>query len=116
MASVFWDSQGVSFIDCLIERAISAAHYSKLLKDRIKLAFRSKRRGRSVFCLLHHNERPNTAALTTGTLEEMHWKVLPHLAYSPDLVPRDFQLFVPFKKALRGKRFRADDEVKLLVQ
>jgi len=46
----------------------------------------------------------------------MHWKVLPHLAYSPDLVPRDFQLFDPFKEALRGKRFRDDDEVKLSVQ
>jgi len=43
----------------------------------------------------------------------MHWEVLPHPAYSPDLAPRDFHLFCPNKEALGGKRFRADDEVKL---
>jgi hypothetical protein len=75
MASVSWDSQGVLFIDFLIEqRTINADYYSKLLKDRVKPAFRSKRRGRPAtsVCLLHDNARPHTAAMTTGTLEEMH--------------------------------------------
>jgi hypothetical protein len=54
--------------------------------------------------------------VTTGTLQEMHWKVLPHSAYSPDLAPNDFHLFGPSKEALGGKRFRADDEVKIFIQ
>jgi hypothetical protein len=120
MPSVFWDSQGVSFIDFLSEqRTINADYYSKLLKDLVKLpAFRSKRRGRSVksVCLLHDNSRPHTAAVTTGTLEELHWKVQPHPAYSPDLAPSDFHLFGPLKEDLGRKRFRVDDEVKLFVQ
>jgi hypothetical protein len=45
--------------------------------------------------------------VTTGTLEEMHWEVLPHLTYSPDLEPNDFHLFGPLKEALGGKRFTA---------
>jgi hypothetical protein len=45
----------------------------------------------------------------------MHWKVLPHPAYSPDLVPKCFHLFGPLKETLEGKRFRADDQVKLSV-
>jgi histone-lysine N-methyltransferase SETMAR len=54
--------------------------------------------------------------VTTGTLEEMHWEVLPHPAYSPDLVPSDFHLFGPLKETVGGKGLRADDEVKIFVQ
>jgi hypothetical protein len=32
------------------------------------------------------------------------------------MVQSDFHLFGPIKEGLRGKRFRADDEVKLSVQ
>jgi hypothetical protein len=35
----------------------------------------------------------HTTAVATGTLEEMHWEVLSHSAYIPDLVPSDFYLF-----------------------
>jgi hypothetical protein len=75
MVSVFWDSQGVLFIDFLIEqRTIKAAYNSKLLKDEVKPVLRSNRGGRSVksVCLLHDNARPHTAVVTTGTVEEMH--------------------------------------------
>jgi histone-lysine N-methyltransferase SETMAR len=43
----------------------------------------------------------------------MYWEILLHPAYSPDLVPSDFHLFSPVKDALGGKRFRADNEIKL---
>jgi hypothetical protein len=46
----------------------------------------------------------------------MYWEVLPHPAYSPDLVPSDFHLFSPLKEALGGKRFRTNNKVKLFVQ
>jgi hypothetical protein len=49
--------------------------------------------------------------VTTGTLEEMHWEVLPHRTYSPHLAPSDFHLFGPLKEDLGGKIFRADDDV-----
>jgi hypothetical protein len=65
-----WDSQGVLFVHFLTEqRKINAAYYSKLLKDKVKPAFRSKWRGRSAksVCLLHDNARPHTAAVTTET-------------------------------------------------
>jgi hypothetical protein len=45
----------------------------------------------------------------------MHWEVLLHPAYRPDVAPSDFHLFGPFKEALRRKRFRGDDEVKFFV-
>jgi hypothetical protein len=96
----FWDPQSVLFIGFLTEqRTIDAAYYSKLLKDRVSPTIRSKRRGRSVKSVcLHDNARPHTAAVTTGTLDETHWEVLPHSAYSPELAPSDFHLFGPLKK------------------
>jgi len=58
---------------------------------------------------------PHTAAVATGTLKEMDMDILPHPAYSPDLVPSDFHLFSPLKEALGAKRFRAGNEVKLFM-
>jgi histone-lysine N-methyltransferase SETMAR len=87
------DSQGVLPVDFLIEQwNINATSYSKLLKDRAKPAFRSKRRGWSVknVCLFHENARP---LVTTGTLEEVHWEALTHPTYSSDLALSDFHLF-----------------------
>jgi hypothetical protein len=42
----------------------------------------------------------------TGTVEEMYWEVLPHPAYSTDLVAGDFHLFGPLKETLGGNRRR----------
>jgi hypothetical protein len=107
----FLGTQGVLVIEFLTEQCtINAAYYPKLLKGRVKPAFRSKRRDRSVksFCLLHDDARPHTAAVKTGTLEEVHREGLPHHAFSPDLAPSDFHLLGPIKEALRGERFGAD--------
>jgi hypothetical protein len=114
----FWNTHGLLFVAFLIEqRTINAAYYSKLLKDRVKPAFRSKRRGQSVrsVCLLHDNACPHTAAMTTGTLDEMHREVLPH----PSLVLTRRQASVTcsvHSKGARRKRFRANDEVTLLLR
>jgi hypothetical protein len=49
-------------------------------------------------------------------MEKMHWAVLPHTAYSPDLASSNFYLLGPFKEALGGKIFRANKQVTLSVQ
>jgi hypothetical protein len=36
--------------------------------------------------------------VTTGTLNEMLWEVLPHAVYIPDLAPSDFHLFGSLKE------------------
>jgi len=87
------------------QRTIIAVYYSKLLKERVKPTFCSRRRGPSVKSvrLFHYNARQYTAAVTAGSLEEMQWEVLPHPAYSLDLTPSDCHLFGPLREALGGK-------------
>jgi hypothetical protein len=69
---------------------------------------------RTFFPLNRRNSlvKENHFTVTTGTLEEIHWEVLPHPAYNPAEAPSDSRLFGPRKEALRGKIFRADDEVR----
>jgi hypothetical protein len=46
----------------------------------------------------------------------MHWQLLPHPAYNPNLVPSNFNLYDPLKEDLGGRGFIADNEVKLSVK
>jgi hypothetical protein len=91
-----------------------AAYHSMLLTERVKSAFRSKRRVRTVksVCILHDNARPHTATVITVTSEEMQWEVLPHLAYSSNLAPGDFHPFDPIKEALGWIMSIAEDKVR----
>jgi len=88
-----------------------------MLIDRAKPAIRSKRRGQlsKGIVLLHDNARPHTAAHTVETLQKPKFEVLAHPPYSPDLAPSDYHLFGPLKKALRGRRFTSDQEMKIAV-
>jgi len=45
MATIFWDSKGVLYVDFLIERrTINAEYYSALLEGRVKTAIRNNRK------------------------------------------------------------------------
>jgi len=116
--TVFWDSQG-PILEHFQERGsiINSACYSEMLIDRAKPAIRSKRRGQlsKGIVLLHDNARPHTAAHTVETLQKPKFEVLAHPPYSPDLAPSDYHLFGPLKKALRGRRFTSDQEMKIAV-
>ena len=48
---------------------------------------------------------------------ERNWYELkPHPAYSPDLAPSNFFLFLNLKKDIRGLHFRSDEEVVMAVE
>ena len=44
-------------------------------------------------------------------LHELHFKLLPHPPYSPDLTPSDYWLFADLKRMLQGKRSGSNEEV-----
>ena len=42
---------------------------------------------------------------------ELHFKLLPHPPYSPDLAPSDYWLFADLKRMLQGKRFGSNEKL-----
>jgi len=62
--------------------------------------------------LFHHDNAPaHSSSIATAKLVELHYELLPHPPYSPDLAPCDFFLFPNIKKWLGGKRFTSNEEV-----
>jgi hypothetical protein len=108
----YWDSEGVLVIDFLIEqRTINAAYYSKLLKDLVKSPFVQN----DELDQSKASVASTTTSVTTGTLEEMRWEVLPHPASSLTWSQAIFTRSV-HRQALGRKIFRTDDEVKLSMK
>ena len=113
MATIFWDSKGVLYVDFLTERrTINAEYYSALLESPVKTAIRNKRkRAQTSLFLLQNNARPHVAARAMDTIQKLKWKVLPHPPYSPDLAPSDYHFFGPLKEHRGGTRFRNNEEI-----
>jgi hypothetical protein len=54
---------------------------------------------------------PHTDAVTTGTLEKMHWEVLPHLTY---IVLTWFQAI--FTCLVQSERPQEENDLELMIQ
>jgi hypothetical protein len=61
MASIFWDSKGIIYVDFLTGlKTIIAQYYSTLVTEKVKPAICSKRRKpQDSLCFLQDNARPN---------------------------------------------------------
>ena len=81
------------------DTTVNSVGYSEMLNTELKPAIRTKRQGllSSGVLLLHDNARPYTAIHTIQTLVKLGFTVLEHPAYSPDLAPSDYHLFVHLK-------------------
>ena len=92
---------------------VTSVMYAYLLKNHLRPAVESKRRGflSTGVLLQHDNARPHTAHSTVATIQDLSFECLPHPPYSPDLAPSDFHVFGPLKEAIRGKSFRSDKKV-----
>lgn len=115
MMTIFWDSMGPVFVDFLEDQStINSTYYCDMLINKVKPAILKKRPGyqRRGIILLHDNARPHTAQKTQETIDKLHWELLPHPPYSPDLAPSDFHLFGPLKDYLRGQKFIDNNHVK----
>jgi hypothetical protein len=106
------------FVDFLTEqRIISAADYSKLLKARLKPAFRSKRRDPVVKSVSPPQWRVSSYQRCDNRNvggNALRGTVTHRLQSWPGA-----KRFLPVRSTQRGrrrKRFRSDDEVKLFVQ
>lgn len=80
------------------------------LKPRQKKMSSSSRDRRKII-LLCYNAKPHVAVATKETLFELDWEVLPHSAYSPDIIPSDFHLFRWMQHNLSDTWFRNAEKV-----
>jgi histone-lysine N-methyltransferase SETMAR len=53
--------------------------------------------------------------VVTDLLSKYKWEVLPHVPYSPDMSPPDFNLFPKLKEPMNGHRFSSLEEVSAAV-
>jgi histone-lysine N-methyltransferase SETMAR len=56
------------------------------------------------------NATAHKSVLAMGKLRDMHYELLEHPPYSPDLAPSDFCLFLKLKLFLAGRRFSSNQE------
>jgi len=118
MASVFWDAEGISFIDYLEKgKTITGEYYSNLFTKLDKKFVR-----KDPVCKRKKNHlspgqctRPQNV-LAMGKLRDLLYKLLENPPYTPDLVPSDFCLFPKFKLFLAGQRFYSNQEAIAAVE
>lgn len=113
MASIFWDAKGIILIDYLQKGTTINAQYYCALLEKLKTTIAEKRPHlkRKKF-LFHHDNAPcHTAKFTIEKLAKLHFQLVPHAPYSPDLAASDFFLFPNLKKFLAGKKFQSNEEV-----
>ena len=90
---------------------MNSATYADLLKNHLRPATKSRRRGllSTGVLLQHDNARSHTSRSTVATIQVLSFECFPHLLYSPDLAPSDFHVSGPLKEAMGGKSFRSDE-------
>ena len=104
LASVFWDVQGILFIDYLEKgKTIHSKYYIALLVN-LKEEIAKKRPQMKKKVLFHQDNVLYHKSITTiAKPHELHFKLLPHPPYSPDLAPSNYWLFADLKRMLQGK-------------
>lgn len=115
MLTIFWDMRGVVHQEYLPKgMTINSDRYVVTLKKLKQRILRIRPENRR-FILQHDNARPHTSRLTRESISSLHFDVVPHPPYSPDLAPSDFYLFRHLKKGLKGIRFTCDTDLKAAV-
>ena len=120
MASVFWDAEGIFFIDYVEKgKTITGEYYSNLL-TRLDEKICEKRSGlqkkKNHLSSGQYTPPPHKSVLAMGKLRDVHYELLEHPPYSPDLAPSDFCLFPKLKLFLAGQRFSSNQEAIAAVE
>ena len=113
LASVFWDAQGIFFFDYLEKgRTINNKYYIALLVHLKEEIAKKQPQMQKKIMLFHQDNAPCHKSITMmAKLHELHFELHLLPPYSPDLAPRDHQLFADLKRMLQEKRFGSNEEV-----
>ena len=113
LASIFWDVQGLLFIDYIEKgRTINSEYYIALLvRLKEEIAKKQPQMKKKKVLFHQYNALCHKLIAMMAKLHELHFKLLLHPLYSPDLDLNDYWLFEDLKRMLQGKRFGFNEEV-----
>jgi len=120
MLCIFWSMYGPVHWELLPPRtSVNSALYINqlsIVNQTIQL-WRAGGHWQGPLIFHHDNAPPHHSYATINYINtELHWTVLPHPPYSPDIAPSDYHLFKSLKNFLRGRRFTEDAEVEQAVR
>ena len=118
MASIFWDAEGIVFINYLQKcKSINEEYFAKLLRE-LRQAIKSKQPGKlTKDVLLHQDNVPAHKSLVAlSAVHDCGFELIDHPPYSPDLAPSDDFLFPNLNKHLAGKWYESDDDITSAVE
>jgi len=95
---------------------VQRATYADLLKNHLRPAIKSKRRGllSTGVLLQHDNARSHTARSTVASIQDLSFRHLPHHRTHQTSPPVTF-ISLDHSEAMGGKSFRSDEEVQQAV-
>jgi histone-lysine N-methyltransferase SETMAR len=97
-----------------VQTSRQSTHYIvRLYKLKQQLVSKRRCKHSKGILFLQDNAAPPKAAITHQKLEDLHFEILKHPAYSPDLVPLDYYLFPNLKKHLKGRKISSIIEATL---
>jgi len=102
-----YDCKGVIMTDRVPSgTTVTAAYYRQVLQ-KLRRKMHAKRPDllENGVLILRDNARPNLGKDVRELLDGYSWEMLPHLPYSPDMSPPDFDLFSKLKINMRGLCF-----------
>lgn len=117
MLCVWWDSDGIIYYELLKPgETVNAERYQQQMTD-LYDAVAAKRPKYAdhhhSLILLHDNAPAHSCLDVRNYVHSLGWELLPHAAYSPDLAPSDYHLFLSMSSALAEQHFNSFDEIKI---
>jgi len=117
MASVFCDAEGILFIDYVEKgKTITREYYSNLLTRLDEKICKDLVCKRKKIIFYQENAPTHKSVLPMGKLRELHYELLEHPPYSPDLAPSAFYLFPKLGLFLAGWRFSSNQKAIAAVE
>ena len=115
MLCVYWCSTGALFWELLKPREKSNTdvylrHMQKVEQKVERLLYENKWNG-PVFVLQDGASSHKSERSIDFVKDNLHWNIIPHAPYSPDIAPSDYHLFLSLKDFLRGKKSEDESEL-----
>ena len=111
MVTVWWSAASLIYYSFLnLSKTITSEKYAQFTDEthqKLKCPVLVNRKDP---ILLHDNAWLHIAQPRLQKLDELGYEVLPHLPYSPDLLPTDYHFFKNLDNFLQGKCFHNQQE------